>query len=79
MLMAELSVYVSFSVVLYEYDKYLGLVIISLSLFTYASFSHRSIILFVIVMTKNSAYVWKNKGDTRDVHTSDRYECMTSD
>ena len=71
--------YASFSVVLYRYFKYLGLVIISLSLFIYASLSYRPIILFVIVMSKNYAYVYMKRINTRDTYTSDRYEYMSSD
>ena len=74
-----MSVYASFSVVLYRYFKYLGLVIISLSLFIYASLSYRPIILFVIVMSKNYAYVCMKRINTRDTYTSDRYEYMSSD
>ena len=36
------------SVALYKYFKYLGCVMISLSLLTYTSLSHRPVILFVI-------------------------------
>ena len=46
--MEVMSLYASFSVVLYKYFKYLGLTIILLSLLAYALLSHRPRMLFVI-------------------------------
>ena len=74
-----MSLYVSFSVLLYKYFKYLGLAIMFLSLLTHASLLHIPMMLFVMFNWKNSAYVLMNRSDTIDVYTSDRYECMFSD
>ena len=78
-MMVEMSVYASFCVVLYMYFKYLGLAIISLSLFTYDSLSHKPIMFFVIVMPNNCEYVQMKRSDTRDTDTFDRYKYMSSD
>ena len=44
---------------------------ISLSLFTYALLSHNHVMLLLMGMLYNSAYVLMKRSDARDAYTSD--------